>query len=644
MNQTQAPSTAAEAPPAPIERREDAKPRQRKSKRKTYLVLGAAALLVAVWLLRPGRGGTAPGADLTPTTVTRGDVQSLISSSGTVKPIEQYDVVSLVSGEILADYLTVGDEVSKDQLLYVLDSENVENNIRKAELALQQQELSYQRVQESVGNLTVGMPISGTLTALYVKEGDSVNTGAKICDIVDQDRLTVKLPFHESDAANLFVGQPALVYLEDSGEQCQGSVTERPSGSTVTAAGNIVTHVTLSFDNPGAVIEGSSATAIVGDYACAGAGRVEFGRTETVTAKSAGEVTGLGKVQGDRVSAGEVLLSLDNRSLLLDSQSGALSLEDRRLSLNDSYRILDNYNLKSPINGTVISKSYKAGDKLDANRTTLAVVADMSRLIFTMNIDELDVKNLREGQQVQVTADAMEGVTFTGLIDSIGIIGSGGAGVTYYPVDVIIAQYEGLLPGMNVNADIVIDQARDVLRLPVAAVSRGDVVLISQEEADRLGAAYPAADDAAGNGAQQGGAAGNGAQPGDTPGNGAQQGSAAGNGAQPGDTSGNAAPQGGSPNGRTQQGGTAGGRVQTGGLSTFAVQAPGTLVERAGNPEGYVWLKVETGLADDNFIEIRAGLDEGATVYIQPTAVGAGNFFMGGMPGGNVRTTVTRGG
>ena len=53
-------------------------------------------------------------------------------------------------------------------------------------------------------------------------------------------------------------------------------------------------------------------------------------------------------------------------------------------------------------------------------------------------------------------------------------------------VTVVISDYDGLLPGMNVTAEIVSEEVTDVIMVPTSAVSRGDVVLVKEEFANSL--------------------------------------------------------------------------------------------------------------------------------------------------------------
>jgi HlyD family secretion protein len=141
---------------------------------------------------------------------------------------------------------------------------------------------------------------------------------------------------------------------------------------------------------------------------------------------------------------------------------------------------LDNYTIKSPIAGTIIDKEYKAGDTVESGKT-LCTIYDLSYLEMTMSIDELDISQVSVGQTVTITADAAEGKTYTGTITKVSVAGTTSNGATSYPVTVRIDDTDGLLPGMNVDAEIVLSEANDVLSVSNAAVSRGNKVLVTKD-------------------------------------------------------------------------------------------------------------------------------------------------------------------
>jgi HlyD family secretion protein len=154
-------------------------------------------------------------------------------------------------------------------------------------------------------------------------------------------------------------------------------------------------------------------------------------------------------------------------------------LRDAEIAMENQTDQLDNYTIKSPIKGTVISKDYKQGDTLSAGKV-LCTIYDLSYLQMTMNIDELDIKKIEVGQEVAITADAVEGREFSGIVTKISIQGTTSSGVTSYPVTVRVDETGELLPGMNVDAEIVFQSAKNVLSVPIGAVSRGNRVLVKK--------------------------------------------------------------------------------------------------------------------------------------------------------------------
>ena len=55
------------------------------------------------------------------------------------------------------------------------------------------------------------------------------------------------------------------------------------------------------------------------------------------------------------------------------------------------------------------------------------------------------------------------------------------SGVTTYPVTIRVDDTDGLLPGMNVDAEIVVDSVSDAIVIPGQAVERGNRVLVTSD-------------------------------------------------------------------------------------------------------------------------------------------------------------------
>ncbi len=458
-------------------------PKKLKKKQIALIAAALALILFLMWSLGAfkKKGGPATESELEPYKVNRGNITVSVTGSGTVEPIEQYEIQSIVTGDITEDYVTLGEKVAKDDVLYVIDSTSAENSLKRSENSYRQELLSHNNKLKDASKASVYVPFDGVITEMYVKLGDSVSPGSKIAEIKNTSNLTVRVPFLAANAKNIKLNQSATVYFDGRNEVVSGYVSHIATGTYATNAGAVVSDVEITIKNPGAILAGEEVTATVGSYACNDSGKVEEASTKTVTAETSGDVSYLPYGKGDNVKSGALMLKISDDNTSTQIRSSQINLENSKLSLNDMREKLDDYTIRSPIAGTIISKTMKGGDTLDGNKSSLAIVADMSKLTFDISVDELDIKSISVGQSVKVTADALPDSEFTGVVDKISIIGTSTNGVTVYPVTVVISEYEGLLPGMNVNAEIVTSEARDVLTIPVNGVTRGNLVLVKDD-------------------------------------------------------------------------------------------------------------------------------------------------------------------
>lgn len=413
-------------------------------------------------------------------TVNRGDITVSITGSASLAAKDQRTIASSVSGDVLTDTFEENDLVEKDDVLYTVDSSDAASNIESRELSLQQAQTSYKDAQNAVSHLTVTAGVSGLVTAVYTSNGNMVSSDFIVADVVDNSKLLVTVPFSTEDAANISIGQLADVTMETTGTVISGVVSRVSSGTYASSLGALVTDVQITFTNPGALTEGQSATASIGGtYFCSDAGMTEYISTGYIRTKGAGEVTGLGLKVGDYVSAGSTIAWLDNDSVYTSLENARISLRNAEISLESAQKTLEDYEITASISGTVVTKNVSAGDLLDINNMSkLAVIADMSELVFTLAVDELEISSVKLGQRVTIVADAYEDQTYEGVVDNIATIGTTSSGVTNYDVKVVISDYGDLLPGMNVDATIIIEEATDVLMVPVDAVASGNLVLV----------------------------------------------------------------------------------------------------------------------------------------------------------------------
>ena len=551
----------------------------------TIVIALILAIALGAYLIFGREKGENSANKINTFTVTRQTIQHTVTGSGSIEPNDQYEITPLVKGEILSAHFEEGDILEKGDIMYVIDSSDQESTMKRAQNSLKQAQTSYNDALDDYNNLTVKSPISGTVTAVYLEEGDDAGANSKVIDVVNNDKMILKIPFISQDADKVGVGQIATVNIEGSYFSLTGKVTYVASGSIINSEGVRVKNVEIEINNPGAIEEGDKATAVIGSVACNAAGTFENSKTVSILAKSSGEIIYQPYKVGDVIKYGDTVLKIDSKSVDKQVDNAQINLESAEISYENTLDQLEDYTITAPISGTVIQKNSKAGDTLDSStsQASMAVIADMSRMTFDISIDELDIQLLEVGQKATITADAFEGQTFSGTVDYISIIGTTANGVTSYPVTIVLDDAGELLPGMNVDATIIVSESVDVLVVPVDAVQRNNIVYVkddgsSDEKENELQTEKSTQSEREQNGNM---------------------------------------PQGG--NMPRNFGGNA--------------------------PEGFKVVKVELGINNDSFIEILSGLKEGDIVYVRASTAsrqteqigfpgGMRRGMSGGMPGG----------
>ena len=476
----------------------------------------------AVFLI--GGGNKAASRDVTyaETTPTRQDVSNSLSGTGTLNPANTYTVKSLVDGKILTGGFEEGDKVEEGDVLYTIDSSDASTNLEKASIALQQAQRSYDK---TVDLQYVRAEVDGTVSSLKVAKGDQVTSGQEVAVIRDSSKMLLNLLFPAADAANFSVG------LDGTFETLKGTVTAVTGTDELSTGNLLVRTVTIRVNNAGGLTTAQAATASINGVSSIASATFAYQAERTLTALASGTVSAINVQEGDAVSKGDILIELTGDDLTESIQSASESLRSAEISMQNQQDNMSNYTITSPISGTIIEKDAKQGDALTSG-STLCVIYDLSYLEMVINVDELQIGALSVGQKVQLTADAVTDKTYVGTVTRVSMKGSSSGGTTTYPITIRIDNTDGLRPGMNANAEIVVAEASNALVVPNAAVIRGGYVLVSKK-------------------------------------------------------------------------------------SPSAANA----VEDMDAPDGYVYVKVETGVSDDSYTEIKSGLQEDDTVAYDTSSV-----------------------
>ena len=457
------------------------KPFLRKNGKKLVAVLVVLVLLIALFAPKGKKKAVSAETQYTTVSPENRDITNVYSASGTLSAANAYTVKPLVKGEVLTADFEVGDTVEKGDVLYTIDSSDVISGVEKAALNLNQAQRSY---DDAVDAQYIRTDIGGTVASFKVRVGDVVTAGQEVAAIRDDTTLLLSLEFPAADAANFTVGQGAEVLLDSTFEAIGGTVQSVSGADTLSSGNLLVRTVTIAVKNTGNLTAAQAATATINGVSALSSARFSYQREQTVTAQQNGTVSALCVKEGAQVSADTALIQLSGDNLTKQVQNASDSLRSAELSVEDTQKQVDDYTITAPISGTIISKDVKVGDTVGTSASsveTMCVIYDMSYLEMTLNVDELEILSIKEGQEATITADAIPNQTFRGVVTSVSKSGTTTGGTTTYPVTIRIDEMGDLLPGMNATAEIVTESAEDTLSVPNEAIVRGNYVLVTKD-------------------------------------------------------------------------------------------------------------------------------------------------------------------
>lgn len=217
-----------------------------------------------------------------------------------------------------------------------------------------------------------------------------------------------------------------------------------------------------------------------------------------VVAKTSGVLLQLMAEEGDQVKAGQVLARIDPERPRLEMERARATvrklennyrrsqelLESKLVSAEASDQIrydleaaraayqlaqleLSYTNIVAPIDGVIAARAVKPGNLIQLN-TSLFRIVDTSRLEAVLNVPEDSLATMKAGLAVRMSADAMPGQSFEGVIDRVSPVVDAGSGT--FRVVAAFDGGQGLRPGMFGRIDVVYDQRADALTVPRSAL------------------------------------------------------------------------------------------------------------------------------------------------------------------------------
>lgn len=178
---------------------------------------------------------------------------------------------------------------------------------------------------------------------------------------------------------------------------------------------------------------------------------------------------------------------------------GGFGVAAAEANLNQAQENLLKTTIVAPTSGIISSLNVKKGERVlgtaQMQGTDMLAIADMSRIEVRVDVSETDIAKVKIGDTTIIEADAYRNRKFTGVVSKVGVSSNKAAGVaqvstdqvTNYTVHILILpeSYADLAttlpkgrfvfkPGMSASVEIQTRRERDVLSVPVNAVTTRD--------------------------------------------------------------------------------------------------------------------------------------------------------------------------
>ena len=162
------------------------------------------------------------------------------------------------------------------------------------------------------------------------------------------------------------------------------------------------------------------------------------------------------------------------KSAIANTASMVAQVEQAKASLDQAKTNLSYATISSPVDGTVLTRSYDIGQTVQASLsapTLFTIAEDLGHMQIDTSVAEADVGRLQDKMKATFSVDAYPGRVFDGIVRQVRNSPTTVSGVVTYDavIDVDNEKHE-LRPCMTANITFVLDQVADTIKIPNAAL------------------------------------------------------------------------------------------------------------------------------------------------------------------------------
>ncbi len=364
-------------------------------------------------------------ANLQRYTVNTGAVEAIVSAIGKIQADQTVQLSFLTAGRVDEVLVSAGDYVFAGDALVRLDSEIQRIAYEQALLALDNARLQLADAQSppTEDELAIAQSAVDSAWGVYLSVQNAVT---------DEDIRAAELSYQQAYGA-----YEGLKAARDQAPGGFGSAAYNQLDAQTGAASFQAEIARLRLEQ----LRGSTAPQANATYA-----RVLQAQKEL-----------------ERLQAGPTQFEIDSAQLAVDRAQSQVTRAETALN-----RTI----LTTPLEGVVSQVTAEVGG-IATPGLTLVEVTDITPLRLTVQVDEVDIRLIREGMPATVELDALQEVILPAVIEKIALSGQPVNGIVNYDVTFMIEVDDPRVRvGMTAEANIVIERRDDVITLPNVYIRR----------------------------------------------------------------------------------------------------------------------------------------------------------------------------
>ncbi|MFZ1341861.1 HlyD family secretion protein [Thiothrix eikelboomii] len=402
----------------------------------------------------------------------RGDLNLTVIATGNLQPMNQVDIGTEQSGTVAEVLVDANATVTKGQILAKLNTNQLEDNLTKAEAALITAEAKVaqakaQLTQADANILKAEASIQQALAGERQSSAQIQQVGAQ----VQQNQAQLQQANAQIQSAEAQLAQAKASTAEARAQLGRLQTLYKTSGGKLPSKAELTT-AQAALQRAQAAEQAAKSSAD-SSRANATAARASISASQAnVESAKAGSGASSANVSGLKASAAATKAEkLSAQAALEAAQAG---VKEAQANVRSAQANLAKATITSPIDGVVLTRSVEPGQTVAASLsapTLFTLAEDLKQMELQVSVDEANVGQVKEGQAAEFTVDAWPGRKYQGKITLVSLGSTLTDNVVSYLTKLNVENTDlTLRPGMTANATISTQSRKAVLLVPNAAL------------------------------------------------------------------------------------------------------------------------------------------------------------------------------